>query len=96
MAAVLAAASYSWGGFSPCLAVSERRVRVPGGSIFHLEPRTIGMPSSLVMWKRSNRSVISPERSGGVPKYVFQPPNHLRGKMAGHGGSGGHTYIIRS
>ena len=41
MDAVLAAASYSRGGFSPCLAGSARRVMVPGGSTFHLEPGTI-------------------------------------------------------
>ena len=41
MAAVLAAASYSRICFSPCLAVHTRRVRVPGGSAFHLEPGTI-------------------------------------------------------
>ena len=38
MAAVLAANSYSGGGFSPCLDVSVRHVRVPSGSTFHLEP----------------------------------------------------------
>ena len=41
MAAVLAAASYSRGGFSLCLAGSVRRVMVTGGSTFHLKPRTI-------------------------------------------------------
>ena len=41
MATVLVAASYSRGGFSPCLAVHARRVRIPGGSTFHLEPGTI-------------------------------------------------------
>ena len=41
MAAVLAAASYSRGGFSLCLAGSTRRVMVSGGSKFHLEPGTI-------------------------------------------------------
>ena len=41
MAAVLAAASYSRGGFNPCLDVSVRPVKVPGGSMFHLEPGTI-------------------------------------------------------
>ena len=41
MAAVLADASYYRGGFSPCLAGSARRVMVPGGSTFHLEPGTI-------------------------------------------------------
>ena len=41
MAAVLAATSYSRGGFSPCLAVSARRVRVADGSTFHLEPGKI-------------------------------------------------------
>ena len=41
MAAVLASARYYRGGFSPCLSVSARRVRVPGGSTFHLEPVTI-------------------------------------------------------
>ena len=38
MAAVLAAASYSRIGFSIYFAVHARRVRVPGGSKFHLEP----------------------------------------------------------
>ena len=41
MASVLAAASYSMIGFSPCLSVRVRRVRVPGGSTSHLEPGTI-------------------------------------------------------
>ena len=48
MAAVLAATSYSRIGFSICLAVHARRLRVPGGSEFHLEPGTIGMSSSKV------------------------------------------------
>ena len=41
MAAVLAAAIYSRGDFSLCLAGSARRVVVPGGSTFDLEPGTI-------------------------------------------------------
>ena len=41
MAAVLAAASYSWIGFSIYVAVYARRVRVPDGSKFHLAPGTI-------------------------------------------------------
>ena len=41
MAAMLAAASYSRIGFSLYLALRARRVRVPGGSRFHLEPGTI-------------------------------------------------------
>ena len=41
MAAVLVAASYSRIGFSLYFAVRARRVRVPGGSKFHLEPVTI-------------------------------------------------------
>ena len=41
MATVLAAASYPRIGFSLYLAVHARRVRVPGGSKFHLEPGTI-------------------------------------------------------
>ena len=41
MAAVLVAARYSRRGFSLCLAIHARRVRVPGGSVFHLEPGTI-------------------------------------------------------
>ena len=41
MATVLAASSYSRIGFILCLAVRARRVRVPGGSTFHLEPGTI-------------------------------------------------------
>ena len=41
MAAVLAAASYSRISFSLCLAVRARRVRVPGGSVFHLKPGII-------------------------------------------------------
>ena len=41
MAAVLADANYSRGGFSPCLDSSAKRVMVTGGSKFHLEPVTI-------------------------------------------------------
>ena len=41
MSAVLAAASYSIIGFSLYFDVRARRVRVPGGSKFHLEPGTI-------------------------------------------------------
>ena len=41
MAAVLAAASYSMIGFSIYFPVRARRVRVPGGSKFHLEPGKI-------------------------------------------------------
>ena len=41
IAAMLAAASYSRGGFSICLASIARRVLVPGGSTFHLELGTI-------------------------------------------------------
>ena len=41
MAAVLAAARYSRIGFSLYLSVRARHVRVPGGSVFHLEPVTI-------------------------------------------------------
>ena len=41
MAAVLAAASYSRIGFSTCLTVCARRLRVPGGIAFHLDPGTI-------------------------------------------------------
>ena len=41
MASVLAAARYYRIGFSLYLAVSARRVRVPGGSKSHLEPGTI-------------------------------------------------------
>ena len=41
MAAVLAAASYSIGGFSLYLAGSMMTVMVPGRSTFHLEPGTI-------------------------------------------------------
>ena len=38
---MLAAAIYSRIGFSIYFAVRARRVRVPGGSKFHLEPGTI-------------------------------------------------------
>ena len=48
MAALLAAASYSRIGFSPCLAIRARRVRVPGGGAFHLEPGTIRIYTSLL------------------------------------------------
>ena len=43
MAAVLAAASYSRIGFSLCLAVRARHVRVSGGSALHLELGTISL-----------------------------------------------------
>ena len=41
MAAVLAADSYPSIGFSLYFSIRARRVRVPGGSKFHLEPGTI-------------------------------------------------------
>ena len=41
MAAVLAAAIYYRGDVIPYFAVSAGRVRVPGGSVFHLKPITI-------------------------------------------------------
>ena len=41
MAAMLAAARYSRGGFSLCRVDNVKRVMVPGGSTFHLEPGTI-------------------------------------------------------
>ena len=41
MAAVLAAARYSRIGFIPCHSVRTRRLRVPGGGVFHLEPGII-------------------------------------------------------
>ena len=41
MAAVLAVASYSVGGFNLCLSDSARRVMIPGVSKFYLKPRTI-------------------------------------------------------
>ena len=41
MAAVLAATSYSRIGFSLYFSVRARRVNVPGGSNFHLEPGAI-------------------------------------------------------
>ena len=40
-AVLLAAASYSRIGFSICISVRARRVRVSGGSVFHLESGTI-------------------------------------------------------
>ena len=40
MAVVLVAASYSRGGFSPCLFIRVRCVMVPGGSTVNLEPGT--------------------------------------------------------
>ena len=54
MAAVLAAVSYSRGGFSPCLAGSARLVMVPGGSIIQLESGTISLAGYL-----SSPSVVS-------------------------------------
>ena len=41
MAAMLAATSYSRGGFSLCIDGSVRPVMVTGGSMFHLEPGTV-------------------------------------------------------
>ena len=41
MAAMLAVARYSRIGFSVYFSVRAGRVRVPGGSKFHLEPGTI-------------------------------------------------------
>ena len=47
MSAVLAAPSYSTIGFSLYFAVRARRVRVPGGSKFHLEPGLIGADANM-------------------------------------------------
>ena len=49
MVAVLVATSYSRGGFSLCLAASVRRVVVPGGSKFHLEPVIIHLCWNLLV-----------------------------------------------
>ena len=46
MAVVLEAARYSRIGFSLYFAVRSQRVRVPGGSKFHLEPGT----RRLILW----------------------------------------------
>ena len=53
MDAMLAAASYSRMGFSIYFTVRARRVRVPGGSKFHLEPGTIGIRG--IVYKVSDR-----------------------------------------
>ena len=59
MAAVLAAASYSRIGFSLCLSVRTRRVRVPGGNAFHLEPGTIIVLSNhSQLGLKSNQSLM--------------------------------------
>ena len=64
MAAVLEAASYSRGGFSLCLAGSARRVMVPGGNTFHLEPGTISESINVA--------------SAKVPQVMTPPPTHTR------------------
>ena len=56
MASVLEAAIYSRGGFSLCLAGSARRVMVPGGSMFHLEPGKI-VPSALISFSTSIKNI---------------------------------------
>ena len=70
MAAVLVAASYSRGGFSPCFAVSARRVMVPGGSTFHLEPGTIPTILSISLDSKINESVNQP-RYGRVYNWNY-------------------------
>ena len=55
MSAVLAAASYSRGDLSLCLAGIVRRVMVPGGITFHLEPGTID-PSN-IMTPRTHETI---------------------------------------
>ena len=49
MAAVLAAAIYSRGGFSSCLSGSARHVMVTGGSTLHLEPGQYTLAGSLLV-----------------------------------------------
>ena len=61
MAAVLAAASYSRIYFSIYFSVCAQRVRVTGGSKFHLEPRTIALP--ILPLKYTKESIL--------PGYLF-------------------------
>ena len=61
MAAVLAAASYSRGGFSLFLAGSARRVMVPGGITFHLEPGTIQGYIQNHWWQLDYAPNVDPE-----------------------------------
>ena len=64
MAAVLAAAIYSRMGFSIYFAVRVRRVRVPGGSKFHLEPGTID-------WIEDSFMTRDPEFFNKIYKYIY-------------------------
>ena len=63
MAAVLADASYYRGGFSPCLSVSASRVRVAGGSTFHLDPGTISRSISRTNLSNKRNRI---EKSTGI------------------------------
>ena len=67
------AASYSRIGISPCLAVRARRVRVPGGSDFHLEPGIIGTkhPPQYYwnMFKGIRTEAIEDVRGRGISGY---------------------------
>ena len=82
MAAVLAADSYSRIGFSIYFAVRARRVRVPGGSKFHLEPGTIhpcwNLTATWCLWRCLNSLKIAfffiCDRGGG-DVWCYNPPS---------------------
>ena len=82
MAAVFAAASYYRGGVSLCLTGSVRRVMVPGGSKFHLEPIIIHSCWNLTgngcfdaLWiSRKLHSVRFVIEGGGVMFSALIPP----------------------
>ena len=82
MAAMLAAASYSRIGFSLYLALRARRVRVPGGSRFHLEPGTIhpywNLTGNWCLWSYSNFlkiALFSICDRGGGDVWYYNPPS---------------------
>ena len=70
MDAVLAAASYSRIGFSLYFAVRARRVRVPGGSKFHLEPGTIKIYLLTIWTEREFKFILNRY------KWRYKPEHH--------------------
>ena len=85
MASMLAAASYYRIGFSLYLAVSARRVRVPGGSKFHLEPGTMkGCQTVLIINVNCTRPHIYTHPHNTIsetPSWAVMGNNKIKNRM---------------
>ena len=60
----MAATIYSRIGFSLCIAVRARSVRVPGGIVFHLEPETITTQITPPLFRRLRAGIVALAKRG--------------------------------